>query len=86
MFCILLNTVALAIVWYEMPNTLVKCLEVVNFIFMGIFTVEASIKLVALKSAYFKDHWNIFDFVVVVGSLLAVGLTLFPKLGIDLAM
>ena len=54
--------------------------------FMVIFTVEAIIKLIALKSAYFKDNWNCFDFVVVIGSLAAVTLSLFPNVGIDMNM
>ena len=41
-------------------------------VFMGIFTLEAIIKLIALKCAYFRDAWNCFDFVVVIGSLLAL--------------
>ena len=45
--CILLNTVALAIVWYQMSEELVHFFEYLNYVFMGIFTVEAAIKLVA---------------------------------------
>ena len=51
-----------------------------------IFTLEAIIKLIALRCTYFKDGWNNFDFVVVIGSLVAVFLTFFPNLGIDLSM
>jgi hypothetical protein len=86
MICILVNTVALAIVWYEMSPTLVVFLDYLNLFFMTIFTIEAIIKLIALKCDYFKDSWNCFDFVVVIGSIVAVGFTLFPELGIDLAM
>jgi len=32
---------------------------------MVIFTAEAIIKLIALKSLYFRDSWNIFDFTIV---------------------
>ena len=40
-------------------------IEVINYTFMAIFTVEAIVKIIAQKSAYFKDSWNLFDFVVV---------------------
>jgi hypothetical protein len=43
---------------------------------MVIFTLECVIKLIAMRSAYFRDQWNCFDFVVVVGSLLALGVSL----------
>jgi len=58
MVCIMLNTCALAVVWYEMSQSLVTFLESLNLVFMGIFTVEAIIKLIALKRSYFKDNWN----------------------------
>lgn len=61
-------------------------IEIVNFVFMAIFTVEAIIKLYALGRRYFKDSWNCFDFVVVIGSLLALIVKLIPDSGIDLGM
>ena len=44
---------------------------------MIIFTVEAILKIIALKTAYFKDSWNLFDFVIVVVSLSILLLKLF---------
>ena len=41
-----------------------------NFIFMTIFTLEAIIKLVALKLRYFSDSWNNFDFTIVFLTLM----------------
>lgn len=72
MICILLNTISLAIVWHDQGERIKYALEILNYVFMVIFTLEAIIKLVALKCTYFKDNWNCFDFFVVVGSLLAV--------------
>ena len=45
-----------------------------NYIFMIIFTLEALIKLVALKRGYFSDSWNIFDFTIVALTLIMLGL------------
>ena len=41
------------------------------------FTLEAVLKLIAYQKNYFKETWNIFDFVVVVVTLiiLIVGFT-----------
>jgi hypothetical protein len=66
-YSILANSTVLACQWYGMPVELVKAFDVINYVFMAIFTVEAVVKLIALKvSNYFKDGWNIFDFAVVV--------------------
>lgn len=52
---------------------------------MAIFTLEAIIKLIALRTSYFRDSWNIFDFVVVVGSIAALLISMF-KTDSDIAM
>ena len=39
-----------------------------------IFTLEALIKIIAFKTAYFRDSWNIFDFVIVSFTLFFFGL------------
>jgi len=86
MICILLNTLVLAIQWYDMPQGTIDVLTVFNYIFMIIFTLECIIKLIALKCAYFKDQWNIFDFVVVVGTALVTVISWIPAIGLDLGM
>ena len=44
--------------------------EILNYVFAGIFTLEAIIKLIAQKKMYFSDSWNIFDFTIVIFTLL----------------
>lgn len=84
MLCIVLNTVCLAIVWYRMDPLYVMIMEIINWAFMIIFALEAIIKLVALGCDYFNNGWNIFDFVVVIGSLVAVLLDV-TKINEDMA-
>ncbi len=50
-----------------------QALEIINYIFTGIFLIEALLKLAAwgLKQ-YFLDEWNIFDFLIALGSLIGV--------------
>ena len=46
--------------------------DIVDYIFIGIFTLEAVIKIVAFGKAYFKEGWNRFDFglvVIILGSI-----------------
>lgn len=41
-----------------------------NYIFTGIFIIEAIIRLIAMRLDYFKMGWNVFDFVIVVFSIV----------------
>ena len=66
MACIISNTIVLAVKWYMMPLIVVKVVEILNYIFMVIFTIEAILKIFAMRKNYFKDGWNVFDFTVVV--------------------
>jgi len=70
MIFILLNMFTMAIEYYEAPDDLEKVLHFVNVIFVAIFTAECLIKLVALRHYYFKNPWNVFDFAVVVMSIV----------------
>ena len=54
-------------------NSYGKLLHLGNQIALGIFIVEAAIKMVAKAPRsyrYFKDGWNVFDFMVIVFSLI----------------
>ena len=67
---ILMNTCVLAAYYNEMSEQYEMVLEILNFIFMGIFTLEALIKIIAHKKAYFNDAWNIFDFIIIISAIL----------------
>ena len=58
MICILANTFILAFNWYMRPDSYEDPIQVINYIFMAIFTIEAIVKIIAQKLAYFKDSWN----------------------------
>ena len=70
MIVILLNMMTMAIEHYQEPQELSDILHYINIIFVTIFTIECSMKLIALRWHYFKQLWNIFDFAVVVLSIL----------------
>jgi len=71
----MLNTVVLSLEWLDMDPGFVALLDKINLSFTVIFIFEAAIKLIAFKSAYFKDGWNIFDFAIVLGSIITFALT-----------
>jgi voltage-gated sodium channel len=69
---IVLNGVLVGWQTYDMENTFIK--HALN-VCLGIFVIELVVKLLAAMhmrtlGAFFKDGWNIFDVVVVVGSFL----------------
>ncbi len=70
--CIILNTVVMAIIWFDMDESISNVTDLINQIFILIFTFEAIIKIVAMKRLYFKDSWNIFDFTIVVSTLFII--------------
>nr|XP_022910562.1 sodium channel protein para-like [Onthophagus taurus] len=72
---IVLNMLTMSIDHYQQNETYAQILDYLNIIFIIIFTIECIIKLFALRHHYFKDSWNVFDFVVVVLSILGLVLT-----------
>lgn len=56
-----------------------------NIVFTLVFTAEALLKLFAYNpTAYFHDPWNVFDFLIVAGSLPDVGITLTGATGVSI--
>jgi hypothetical protein len=47
-------------------------LEMMNYIFTGVFTAEFIIKYAGFGNRYFKDPWNTFDTVIVMVTLLGI--------------
>lgn len=68
LFCIILNTGCMATNWYGEPPELRLYLADVNLVFNVIYTIEAIIKLIAYNKDYFKDGWNVFDFIIVIAA------------------
>ncbi|XP_053401964.1 sodium channel protein type 4 subunit alpha B-like isoform X1 [Mercenaria mercenaria] len=74
MIVIMLNMVTMTMEHYGQTETFTDTLYWVNFSFIVIFTAECVMKLLALRQYYFKIPWNVFDFVVVVLSILGLAL------------
>jgi len=75
MICIIINTAILMVEWYNQPSYISDITEIINYIFAGIFTVEAIIKISGLGKHYFKDRWNLFDFIVVLGTAAGIAIS-----------
>ncbi|XP_034248827.1 voltage-dependent calcium channel type A subunit alpha-1 isoform X6 [Thrips palmi] len=71
MILIVCNTLLLMMKFHEAPALLLDILTLMNSIFTFLFLLECILKLIAFGCKnYFKDAWNTFDFVTVVGSIV----------------
>ncbi|KAF5282508.1 hypothetical protein FQA39_LY04915 [Lamprigera yunnana] len=68
--CIILNTMFLALEHHGMSESVHRALDVGNKVFTSIFTLECTMKLMALSKDFFKNGWNIFDLIIVSASVL----------------
>ncbi|CAB3996445.1 voltage-dependent N-type calcium channel subunit alpha-1B-like isoform X1 [Paramuricea clavata] len=65
MVLIALNAVVLMMSYDGMSEAYENTLIYMNTGFTILFTIEAILKLVAFRTNYFRDGWNIFDFIIV---------------------
>uniref|UniRef100_A0A8C7TM30 Voltage-dependent L-type calcium channel subunit alpha n=1 Tax=Oncorhynchus mykiss TaxID=8022 RepID=A0A8C7TM30_ONCMY len=70
---IMLNTMCLGMQHCNQSTHVTDLSDMLNVIFTVLFTVEMVLKLMAFKAkGYFGDPWNVFDFVIVIGSVVDV--------------
>ena len=56
-------------------DRMARILTTGNYVFTGIFTTEAILKIIAVSPAkYLRDGWNVFDSFIVTLSLVELGL------------
>ena len=55
-----------------MDKSVQTIVDVVSYFCILVFVFEAVIKILAYGKAYFHEGWNIFDFVIVIGSLIFI--------------
>ncbi|ELT95078.1 hypothetical protein CAPTEDRAFT_210954 [Capitella teleta] len=75
MMIILLNMLTMAMEHYGQSDEFTMVLKYINQVFIAIFTLECVMKLLGLRWYYFKQPWNVFDFVVVVFSILGLAMS-----------
>uniref|UniRef100_A0AAQ4PV60 Voltage-dependent L-type calcium channel subunit alpha n=1 Tax=Gasterosteus aculeatus aculeatus TaxID=481459 RepID=A0AAQ4PV60_GASAC len=72
-FLIMLNTLCLGMQHCNQSDHVTQLSDTLNLIFTVLFTVEMILKLMAFKArGYFGDPWNVFDFIIVIGSVVDV--------------
>ncbi|KAG1695921.1 Sodium channel protein 60E [Nymphon striatum] len=69
---ILMNMIIMAIEHYDQSRLTAEVLEAFNVIFTSLFSCEAIIKIIGLRWSYFTVPWNIFDFLLVMSSIIGI--------------
>ncbi|XP_025161931.1 voltage-dependent calcium channel type A subunit alpha-1 isoform X17 [Harpegnathos saltator] len=71
MILIVLNTLLLMMKFHRQSDPYKNTLKYMNMCFTGMFTVECILKIAAFGVRnFFRDAWNIFDFITVIGSIV----------------
>ena len=78
--CIGLNTLTMCVGWFEQPNTVDKVINIFEYFFTLVFLFEAIFKIIALGKQYFYSNWNIFDFLIVIGTITGYGIEFFAHI------
>ncbi|KAM9251614.1 voltage-dependent P/Q-type calcium channel subunit alpha-1A [Cariama cristata] len=86
MAMIALNTIVLMMKFYDASDAYENVLKMFNNVFTSLFSLECLLKIMAFGVLnYFRDAWNIFDFVTVLGSITDILVTEFGNNFINLS-
>ncbi|XP_063698598.1 muscle calcium channel subunit alpha-1 [Culicoides brevitarsis] len=70
---IMINTITLAMKYFRQPEYYTEILDAMNMFFTAVFALEFVFKLAAFRfKNYFGDAWNVFDFIIVLGSFIDI--------------
>ena len=69
---IVLNMIQMAMLYANASDDYITGLEIVNYIFTGLFTIELLLKLVGFGAEFWYEAWNLFDFIIVFCSYIDI--------------
>lgn len=72
MILIWLNMVAMMVETADQTPDMNSILQKINVVFIVIFSGECLLKMISLRHYYFTNGWNIFDFIVVILSIIGM--------------
>lgn len=90
LWAIIINAIVIFFLYFPQVEanspSLYAWLDFIDHFFVLLFIVEAIVKILDPEKPYFKDGWNIFDFVIAIASLpsllLYIGLPFLPNTGV----
>ena len=74
---LVLNIFTYCLVWPGQSDLFINTLNYISIGFSTLFLLEAIVKIIGLGSRYFKIGENLFDFVIVIVSVIASTLDIF---------
>ncbi|GLC62201.1 Caveolin-2 [Pleodorina starrii] len=76
---ILVNTAVMCVNWYGMPYKVEDVTNFINYGLTGYFALEVAVRITAFGARFFVSGMNLFDFLVVVVSVVEVVMDLIPS-------
>lgn len=70
MVLICLNMVTMMVETEDQSDEKTEVLNTINLVFIALFSSECVLKMIALRHYYFTVSWNVFDFIVVILSVV----------------
>ncbi|XP_002739410.1 voltage-dependent T-type calcium channel subunit alpha-1I-like, partial [Saccoglossus kowalevskii] len=68
-----LNVISMALEYYNMPKVMIDLITFTNYVFTGVFILEALLKIFAQGVVrYFRDRWNQLDMLIVILSIVGI--------------
>jgi hypothetical protein len=87
MCCIVANTLVMAARIFPAPSAdYITITKLCNYVFAVIFTLECVLKMFALRGNYFKDNWNLFDFICVIATMVGILIDLLTDINLGSVM
>ena len=71
MLVISLDMISMMTDSYQQAENFSEILDYLNLLFVIIYFIEFLCKIIGLRHYYFKDPWNVFDFIVVFLNVLS---------------
>ena len=75
---IVANAIAIGVQTSHPTGGLEQGLAIFDYVCLGIYIIEAILKIIAYGGGYFRSGWNVFDFTIVVLCCIPTGIIPFP--------
>ena len=72
---IVLNMIQMAMTYANSSDNYEMGLDIMNYTFIGMFTIELILKLIGFGIEFWNDPWNIFDFIIILCSYVDIALS-----------
>ena len=75
---IIINAITIGLQTAHLGEGLEQGLIIFDYVCLGIYIIEAILKIIAFGGGYFRNGWNLFDFTIIVLCCIPTGIIPFP--------